>query len=259
MKTYIDIAIILYRSNRFARNAISFRNVYENASNHCHKETASMKKERFMVRGVFLDLDGTIVDSKEAYLEAARVAFETLKQKPLEPNAALEIPKRLEQGFPISDIIKSDKRQFLRVYLETYYSITWHKTKLITKVAETLELLSNKAKLALITMRFVPRKDIVKELEYFGISKYFTYVVTALDTPRPKPSPEALIECVKALDVDICSCIMAGDSVNDVRAGKAAGAKTVAVLSGLFQYEELVKEDPDLVLNDVNSLPMYIE
>ncbi len=30
--------------------------------------------------------------------------------------------------------------------------------------------------------------------------------------------------------------------VNDVRAGKAAGARTVAVLSGLFQCEELVKE-----------------
>ena len=54
-------------------------------------------------------------------------------------------------------------------------------------------------------------------------------------------------------------CIIAGDSVNDVRAGKAAGARTVAVLSGLFQCEELVKECPDLILTDVTSLPEFIE
>ena len=98
-----------------------------------------------------------------------------------------------------------------------------------------------------------PKQAIIKELECFGISQYFTHVVTALDTAKPKPSPEALINCVKALDVDICDCIIAGDSVSDVRAGKAAGARTVAVLSGLFQCEELVKERPDLILNDVNS------
>jgi len=38
----------------------------------------------------------------------------------------------------------------------------------------------------------------------------------------------------------MCECIIAGDSVNDVRAGKAAGARTVAVLSGLL----IVKNSP---------------
>ena len=93
-------------------------------------------------------------------------------------------------------------------------------------------------------MRHAPKESIIKELQCFGISKYFTYIVTALDTSKPKPSPEALIKCVEALDVEMCNCIIAGDSVNDVRAGKAAGAGTVAVLSGLFQCEELVKRMP---------------
>jgi pyrophosphatase PpaX len=143
--------------------------------------------------------------------------------------------------------------------MKTYYSITQQKTKLIPNVSVTLEALSEKNKLALITMRYVTKQDIVKELEFFGISEYFSRVVTALDTFKPKPSPEAIISCVQALDVEICDCIIAGDSVNDVRAGKAAGARTVAVLSGLFQSEELVKEGPDLILNDVTSLPKFIE
>ncbi len=211
------------------------------------------------VKGIFLDLDGTIVDSKEAYIEAAKITLQTLGRKPLGKKAALEIPRRLEQGFTIGDIIGGDSKEFLSVYFETYYSITRKKTKLIPFVSETLEILSAKTKLALITMRYAPKQAVIKELECFGISKYFTHVVTALDTSKPKPSPEALMACVHALDVDISDCVIAGDSVNDVRAGKAAGARTVAVLSGLFKSEELTKECPDLILNDVNALPKFIK
>ena len=218
-----------------------------------------MNKNGLQVKGIFLDLDGTIVDSKEAYIEAARIASQTVGQKPLCEKAALEIPRRLEQSLTVSDIIEGDCEKFLSIYFETYYSITREKTKLIPNVSATLEALSAKTKLALITMRYIPKQAIMKELECFGVSKYFTHVVTALDTSKPKPSPEALIACVKALDVEICDCIIAGDSVNDVRAGKAAGARTVAVLSGLFQCEELIKECPDLILNDVNALPKFIK
>ena len=218
-----------------------------------------MNENRLKIKGVFLDLDGTIVDSKEAYIEAAAIACRVCGQKPLGEKAAFEIPRRLEQGYTIGDIIEGDCKKFLNIYFEAYYSVTREKTKLIPNVSATLETLSAKTKLALITMRYAPKQAIMEELECFGISKYFTHVVTALDTSKPKPSPEALLSCVQALDVKICECIIAGDSVNDVRAGKAAGVKTVAVLSGLFHCEELFKECPDLILNDVNSLPKFIK
>jgi phosphoglycolate phosphatase-like HAD superfamily hydrolase len=72
-----------------------------------------------------------------------------------------------------------------------------------------------------------------------------------LETAKPKPSPEALINYVKSLDVDICACIISGDSASDVHAGKTAGARTVAFLSGLFHSEELIEEKPDLILDNV--------
>ena len=91
------------------------------------------------------------------------------------------------------------------------------------------------------------------------MAKYFSHIITALDTHKPKPSPEALIKTVKALDVNMCDCIIVGDSVIDVRAGKTAGAKTVAVLSGLFSRGELALEHPDLILNDVTQLPNHVD
>jgi HAD superfamily hydrolase (TIGR01509 family) len=232
----------------------------EKANQHKAKQRQqSMNVTKLKAKGIFFDLDGTIVDSREAYYEAARTAFQAMGQEPPETKAALEIPRRLEQKQPINDIIKGDTHKFLHVYLKTYYSITTEKTKPVPNVSTALEKLSTKAKLALITMRSVPKESIINELERFSIAKYFTYVVTALDTYKPKPSPEALIKCVKALDVQICDCIIVADSVNDIKAGKAAGAKTVAVLSGLFSREDFAKEHPDLIIKDATALPNFIE
>ena len=215
--------------------------------------------KRLKVDGLFFDLDGTIVDSREAYFEAAKIAFHTLGQKIPEKNVSLEIPRKLERKQPINDIIKGDLHEFLGVYLNAYYSLTEEKTKPLPNISSTLENLSAKAKLALITMRTVPREKIIKELEKFNIAKYFAYVVTALDTNKPKPSPEALLKCGSFLNVQMCNCIIVGDSISDVRAGKAAGSKTVAVLSGLFSYKELHRENPDLIIKDVTSLPSFIK
>ncbi len=218
-----------------------------------------MSVGKLKVEGIFFDLDGTIVDSREAYHEAARIAFQTMGQEMPEKEAVLEIPRKLEQKQPINDLIKGDLQKFLSVYLNSYYSITKEKTKLIPNVSTTLETLSTKAKLALVTMRAFPKENIMKELEAFEIAKYFNYVVTALDTHKPKPSPEALMKCAKALNVQICDCVIAGDSISDIRAGKAAGVKTVAVLSGLFSRRELAEEKPDFIIKDITALPKFVE
>jgi phosphoglycolate phosphatase len=219
----------------------------------------SVRQKKLRVKGILFDLDGTIVDSKEAYLEAAKTAFEAVGQKLPETQTALEIPKRLEQGFQIHDLVGTDIRAFLDIYLKTYYSVTKTKTKPVSNVHGTLGVLSKNAKLALITMRFVPKSAIIEELKKFGLAQFFAHIVTALDTHKPKPSPEALIAAVKALDVNLCDCVIVGDSVTDVRAGKSAGAMTVAVLSGLFSREELARENPDLILRDVTELPAFLD
>jgi phosphoglycolate phosphatase len=218
-----------------------------------------MNQKRWKTKGIFLDLDGTLVDSSGAYMEAGRIAFQAMKKKPPETKVLLEIPRRIEQRLTIDDLTQSDSKQFMQIYLKAYYSATEAKNKLMPNIRETLQTLSEKAKLALITMRHCPNQVIQKELDYFGIAKYFTYIVTAMDTTEPKPSPEALIQCGEALNLEMCDCLIVGDSVNDVRAGKAAGARTVAVLSGLYTHKELIREFPDLILPDVTTLPEFVK
>jgi HAD superfamily hydrolase (TIGR01509 family) len=219
-----------------------------------------MEKTKLKVKGILLDLDGTVVDSKDAYREAVETAFKALGRKAVPAKIVMEIPKRLEQNLPINDLVGNiDVQKFLDLYLNAYYQATATKTKLMPKIEEALKKLSEKAVLALITMRYVSKEKVIAELEKFGIAKYFQHVITALDTHDPKPSPEALTKCAKQLGVQAYECLVAGDSVADVKAGKAAGAKTVAVLSGIFSRGELEREKPDLILENVNQLPDFIE
>ncbi|MGC8998878.1 MAG: HAD family hydrolase [Candidatus Bathyarchaeia archaeon] len=215
---------------------------------------------KLKVKGIIMDLDGTLTDSKEAYRDALVKALETFGVKNFDQNLALEIPRRLEQNLSIEDLLpKISIEKFLKAYLEAYYRLAEDRAKPLPNVQKTLEKLSGKARLALLTMRYVPCEKIGNWLERAGLAKYFQCVVTALNTRFPKPSPKALAECAKRLGVEVGECAIVGDSIADVRAGKNAGAKTVAVLSGIFTREELEREKPDLIINDINELPSFLE
>ena len=218
-----------------------------------------MSQNRLRVKGIFLDLDGTIVDSTDAYIEAAVLAFKALGKVPPQTHLLLEIPRRMEQHLTIDDITENCTQKFMPIYLQAFRAVTERKTRLLPNTATALQALAKNTKLALITMRHVPNQVIQKELDYHGIAKYFNHIVTGLDTTKPKPAPEALIQCKNALGLEMCDCLIVGDSVIDIRAGKAAGATTVAVLSGLFGREALAKEKPDLILEDLTQLPKCIE
>jgi len=219
-----------------------------------------MKNNKIEAKAIIFDLDGTIVDSKEAYVEAARVAFSAFAKVAVDLRTVMEIPRRFEQDLPLIDLIGGiNEKDFRSKYLKAYCEATRTKTKPFPEIEITLQTLSKKRKLALATRRRVPKTEILNQLKELHLAGYFLTVVTGIDTANPKPSPEALIQCSKTLNVQPHECVAVGDSVIDVRAGKNAGAKTVAVLSGIFSFKELERENPDLILESVTKLPDFLK
>lgn len=221
--------------------------------------TSSTKNSRCKVKGIILDLDGTIVNSRKAYAEAARTAFKTMGRTITDRKVVTEIPKRMEQNLPIDDLLQGiNEARFLRAYLKAYYKATSTKTEPIPSVSKALEKLSKTTTLVLMTRRHVPKKEVIEQLQRFGLAKHFQKIITARGNMKPKPSPEGLLSCLKQLGIETCECWVVGDSVVDIRAGKNAGVKTVAVLSGIFTREELEKEKPDLILKNVGKLADFL-
>lgn len=219
-----------------------------------------MKNIKLHVKGIILDLDGTLVDSRQAYLEAARTAFSAVGQQTVSIKTVIEIPKRFEQGIPLDELLpRVDVKEFRRIYLKAYYQTVAVMAKPLPDIASSLKKLSEKAKLALTTRRKVPNKVVIEQLKEFGLEGYFQAVITACDKFSPKPSPDALVECSRKLGVKTSECAVVGDSIVDIDAGRRAGAKTVAVLSGIFSRDELKKQKPDLILASVRELPDFLE
>ena len=89
-----------------------------------------MNSKRWKAKGIFLDLDGTIIDSTGAYIEAGRIAFQAIGKKTPETKVLLEIPRRIEQRLTIDDLTCGNTKEFMQVYLKAYYSVTEAKTML---------------------------------------------------------------------------------------------------------------------------------
>lgn len=221
-----------------------------------------MAKPGLKVKALLLDLDGTLVDSSEALKEAGKAGFIAIGLPDVhDEKIPFEVARRLEQDLPIDDLFtrfrvaKEVEERFLPAYLTAYYSAVTLKSKPFPNAKRTLQTLSQRFPLALITLRYVVREQVLDELDHLGFGKFFRAVVTTLDVEKPKPFPDALLVAAKKLRVPISECAIVGDSVIDIQAGKAAGAKTIAVLTGLFSRAELEAQKPDLVIADLTSLP----
>jgi phosphoglycolate phosphatase-like HAD superfamily hydrolase len=222
-------------------------------------------QKKISAKALLIDLDGTLVNPTQALLEAATAGFIAIGATTYDPQIGIEIAKRMEQNIPVQELFSLEQRKpqiikkFLRAYIDAYYMATINKATPILGVYETLQTLSKTTPLALVTLRSIPKKQITKELAKLKLLTYFKAVITTLDVKKPKPHPEAIIKAAQQLGVSAHNCAIIGDSTIDVQAGKAANAKTIAVLTGLYTRQELEKEKPDLIIPDINKLPIHLQ
>ena len=90
-------------------------------------------------------------------------------------------------------------------------------------------------------------------LEQFGLLPYFDHVQGTDGFPS-KPAPDVILKSMQALGAEPGECLMVGDSVVDIAAGRQAGVKTCAVLYGYGKREELARHEPDFWIHDLREL-----
>lgn len=72
-----------------------------------------------------------------------------------------------------------------------------------------------------------------------------------------KPEPGPLLAFCAAVDVDPARALMVGDSTHDLHAGRAAGMRTLGVLTGMADADELAPH-ADAVLPDIGHIPAWL-
>ncbi len=201
------------------------------------------------------DLDNTLVKATKAHLNAYKLAFKMLKL-PKKTNkqifmyfslAGREFVKKL---YP--NISKKEISKVVEIHNKIFTTKTVKQIKLIKGAKRSLVQLIPKYKIAILSN--ATSKHIEETLKQVRINKQlFDLIIGADQIKKHKPHPEGILRAKKVLKCK--DGYMIGDAVFDVQAGKAAGLKTVAVLTGNDSRIKLKKEHPDYILKSVKDLP----
>lgn len=96
------------------------------------------------------------------------------------------------------------------------------------------------------------KRNIISNLTMLGVFGYFQELVSGEECKNGKPDPEIFLKAASMLKKEPANCVVIEDSINGIRAGKAAGMKCIG-----FANPEAMEQDfsqADLVVSDFNTL-----
>ena len=91
-----------------------------------------------------------------------------------------------------------------------------------------------------------------------GVERLFDGIFGADSGHGTKPGPGMLLAFARATGLPPARLLMVGDSAHDLMAGRAAGMRPVAVLTGVAGEDEL-SPLAEIVLPDIGALPAWID
>jgi pyrophosphatase PpaX len=203
---------------------------------------------------IFFDMDNTLINSDKAHIVAFQEAFKKFGLKKISS-------KKLKKmfGIPGKFIIKElfptlSEKEVEKVvnYHDDYLVKKSHKyLKLFKGVKGILKRLSKRYRLGLLSN--CKMKEIIASLKAVDIDcEIFDVIIGNDNVKRAKPYPDEILKAEKCAKQK--AKYMVGDSIYDVKAGKNAGVKTIAIASGNFSKKELNKEKPSKLLNNIREL-----
>lgn len=205
-----------------------------------------------MFKAVLFDLDGTLIDTNNLILESYKHTFK--KHLDYIPNDN-EIVKYFGEPLKITLSRFDSERieEMYRTYVE--YNEMNHDSmvKEMDYARETLEELKSKGILLGVV---TSKRRIMAErgLRLFNLLDYFDVVITPEDTVKHKPDPEPILKACEKLKFEPKDVLFVGDSNFDILCGKNAGAKTCLVKYTMLDLEELLRYEPDYVIEDLREI-----
>jgi phosphoglycolate phosphatase len=96
-----------------------------------------------------------------------------------------------------------------------------------------------------------------QHLAAHGITECFDFIAGYDSGHGAKPGPGMCLAFAGTLGLDPARVVMVGDSRHDLEAGRAAGMRTVAVLTGVAGRADLAPH-ADVVLPDIGAIPDWL-
>lgn len=193
------------------------------------------------IKGALFDLDGVLIDSEGIYTEFWS-GIDKIYPTGIE-NFALVIkgctlPYILDTYFP-----DKEHQEHIKYLLKQHEQTMEY--RLFAGVFDFVSLLkSRNIAMAIVTSSTrLKMSHMIEQLSDFAT--LFTDIITSEDVSHGKPDPEGYVIGAKRIGVAPKNCLVFEDSINGLKAGRAAGAKVVAVSttnpeSVLVEYGDVI-------------------
>jgi len=207
---------------------------------------------------VVFDLDGTLVDSRNDIAASMNAALEAVgapmrADEELHPHIGRPLHTMFEELLPADSSGRVE--DCCEVYRAHYFDNCSRRSNVYPGVLDCLEALS-RVPLAIATTKRTFQA--VRVAELMGLAPHFE-LVHGTDGIPYKPDPAVLNQVLEQLGKLAAGSWMVGDTVHDLRAGRAAGMRTCAVTYGIGDREDLAAEHPDLLLDSLADLPLRLD
>lgn len=206
------------------------------------------------VRAVAFDLDGTLVDSGQAVLDAVAAGVREVSGRHGAPFDVSRDVLRDALGRPAGEYYRSilppdlvhlaPEVQIAATTLEVA-AMADGGDHLFAAVRETLDTLRER-NLRLACISNAQRDYFRAALRYQGLMERFDFTECQEDLPpaaRPPFKTIMLQRALVALDVDAAEIVMVGDRAEDIASGLEVGGRTVGVTFGFGAADELARAD----------------
>lgn len=216
-------------------------------------------RRRAAWRAVMFDVDGTLLDSRDAILDSYREATRevlgreypatTGEAKAVLQLRALEVIALLADGDPARERLLSD------AYHAAYERLQSSAVPYSGALDALGALRSAGLRVAVVTSKSRSRLEL--DLARTGLAPLVDASIAGDEVRRGKPDPEPLLAGLRALDARAGAALYVGDSPVDVASARAAGVYSVGVTFG-FHGRALRVAGPDLLIDSYDELVAFV-
>jgi len=198
-------------------------------------------------KALLFDLDGTLVDSEHFH-------FNTWNELLAESDVQLDYHDFLKNyaGIPLPGnasrlkelyVIETSLEDLIaRKELLTVERLKTSEINLMPYVQESMDyFFSKEIPMALVTAS--KRPDVDEMFLKNGLGKFFKLLITRSDVKNSKPDPESYLLAVEKLGFAKEECLVFEDTLNGLKAAKAAGLTCFVVQGNIDDHEKLAAAD----------------
>ncbi|SOC89502.1 haloacid dehalogenase superfamily, subfamily IA, variant 3 with third motif having DD or ED [Curtobacterium sp. 314Chir4.1] len=188
---------------------------------------------------VLFDIDGTLVDSNYAHIDAWWRAFlaigESVDAWRIHRAIGMDSAKLLEELLPDAS---HETRDTAKQYHSAYFAEHQPRLRLLPGARELLQAVAE-AGHAVVLATSAPEDELVRLRELLDAEHWITAVTSSEDVEQAKPDPGIIQVALRKAGVDADAAVMVGDAMWDVESSGRIGVTCIGVMTGGIGGDEL--------------------